>query len=86
MKGMADVIHFETLHYTKHLMRGWWQEQRIERQGRYYFYCSRPQVEDLPAKQTREYVRTLWKERNECFRSRGAMIWQKNGKEGYFTW
>ena len=27
VKGVADVVHFETLHYTKHLVRGWWQKQ-----------------------------------------------------------
>ena len=28
MKGMANVVYLETMHYTKHLMRGWWQEHK----------------------------------------------------------
>ena len=26
MMDMANVFHLETMHYTKYLMRGWWQE------------------------------------------------------------
>ena len=26
LKGMAEVVEKECLHYTKHLFRGWWQE------------------------------------------------------------
>ena len=67
MKGRANVVYLETIHYTKHLFRGWVvaraqrskDKKSIERQARYYFGCSRQQVKDLPTEQTREYVRIL---------------------------
>ena len=27
IKGMADTVHHEIMHFTKHMAHGWWQEK-----------------------------------------------------------